>query len=836
MKKHYLLCLGAALMMTKANAQLHVSTAGTKNVLVEVSTGAWAGFCPDAFQDIQERILPTYPNAIIAAWHNMDRMAITGDPFGSTGLISAYPMATIDRAVFDTTVGQNRPWESFVGRRDTTAPKFDIDMLCTYNPSTRVIDITIQGKALTSLTGTWYMNGFVIEDSIASGPDTAYNQRNYYGSSFPTSCTGSPSWYAASGNPISPTSNFAHMYVVRNILCAGGNIWGESAFFNPAAGATATKHYTYVLPSTSDFRYVKVVGLVQKYGATTNDRAIENAVSAPVRSMPAGHTIATADSFNVYTNTLCSGPDFYLATHSYRPGMNIISFFGDGTSGSATVLSGGIDAGYASFSHTYATPGSYTVKHILTDGTGALDSTTYTYDYTLCNDLMIKYYFDANSNCNKDSAEQYIYSADLTAVDSNGVTIDTIAATSGFYYRAFGNPGDVYAFRSLSIPVGLSMYCPSTGIIYDTLQTTSYSLPTQYFGLTCTSTSNFDITQYASFRANTNRGSAGMILNNLYCTPTDATVSMNFSPKYEFYSASPTPASVVGNTVTWNVAALSQVTGPTYLGVSLRYNTTTGLLVTGDTVHSNYFAFPHTGDDDSTNNDCHHEDTVRGAYDPNYVAVSPEGYITAGTTLQYTIGFENTGNDTAFNIRVMDTLSDFVDPKSMTIVASSHEMLTAKLINTGHTTLKFDFPNINLLDSSHHDQCHGMIVFNIKTKTGLAAGTLITNHAGIFFDSNPAVRTNTAINIIGTPSKTINVATTETAAIFPNPAHDQLTIKTDNLDFNSVTITNMVGQKMLQQAITATTTNVDIKSLATGIYYVTLQGANATKVMKVVKN
>ncbi len=836
MNKNYLLCLGAMLLMTKANAQLHVSTAGTKNVLVEVGVGTWTGWAPDAFQDIQERILPTYPNAIIAAWHNMDPMAISGDPYGTTGYISGYPMATIDRSVFGTAVGQNRPWESFVGQRDTVAPKFDVDMMCTYNPVTRVIDVTVTGRALSSLTGIWYMNGLVIEDSIGSGPDTTYNQRNYYGTTYPTSCTGSPSWFAGFGNPISPTSNFAHMYVVRNVLCPGGNIWGESAFINPTAGATSTKHYSYTLPSTSDYRYVKVVGLVQKYGATTDDRAIENAVTAPARSMPAGHTTATADSFTVYTNGLCSGPDFYIATNSYRAGMTVTTEYGDGASGTATILSGGVSGGYAGFSHSYTTPGSYTVKHILSDGTGAIDSTTYTYEYTLCNDMALKFYFDANSNCAKDSSEPYIFGADLTAVDSNGVTIDTIAATSGFYYRAYGNPGDIYTFRVLSIPTGLSLYCPSTGVIYDTLRSTSYSLPTKYFGLTCTSTSNFDITQYASFRANTNRGRASMILSNLYCTPTDATVSMNFSPKYEYYSASPSPASVVGNTITWNVSALSEVSGPVNIGVMLKNNTTLGLLVTGDTVHSDYFAFPHTGDDDSTDNDCHHEDTVRGAYDPNYVAVSPEGYITAGTTLEYTIGFENTGNDTAFNIHVMDTLSDFVDPRSMTIVASSAEMVTAKLTNSGHTVLKFDFPNINLLDSSHHNQCHGMVVFNIKTKAGLAPGTLITNHAGIFFDSNPAVLTNTAINIIGSPSKTINVAVAETVSIYPNPAHDQLTIKMDKMDYSSATITNIVGPKMLQQAITGNTTNVDIKSLASGIYYVTLQGANATKVMKVVKN
>src|SRR5206468_3657927 len=96
----------------------------------------------------------------------------------------------------------------------------------------------------------------------------------------------------------------------------------------------------------------------------------------------------------------------------------------------------------------------------------------------------------------------------------------------------------------------------------------------------------------------------------------------------------------------------------------------------GDTVQSHFDIAPATGDADGTNNMIIIIDTVKGSWDPNEVLVTPT-CIPSGVSseqLQYTINFENTGNDTAHNIYVMDTLSNNVDISSMRIVMSSHEM------------------------------------------------------------------------------------------------------------------------------------------------------------------
>ena len=108
----------------------------------------------------------------------------------------------------------------------------------------------------------------------------------------------------------------------------------------------------------------------------------------------------------------------------------------------------------------------------------------------------------------------------------------------------------------------------------------------------------------------------------------------------------------------------------------------------------------YTGDIDTSNNTFTFCDSVRAAWDPNIKTVTPLGGIEAGELLTYTIQFENLGNDTAFNIHIIDTLSDNVDAGTFELLSSTHPV---NAIETGYGTtkiIKFDFPNIKLPDAS----------------------------------------------------------------------------------------------------------------------------------------
>jgi hypothetical protein len=126
-------------------------------------------------------------------------------------------------------------------------------------------------------------------------------------------------------------------------------------------------------------------------------------------------------------------------------------------------------------------------------------------------------------------------------------------------------------------------------------------------------------------------------------------------------------------------------------------------------------------------------------------------------------------------------------------------------------------------------------VYSIKVKDNLLSGTVIPNRAGIYFDSNPVVKTNTVNNIIGWPVGITTVNKDNRIELYPNPAINELTIKTMQGDFSSLSITSSVGNIVMQHTVSGTSTKLDIQTLPAGIYYVTLKGNSGVKVGKFVK-
>lgn len=167
-----------------------------------------------------------------------------------------------------------------------------------------------------------------------------------------------------------------------------------------------------------------------------------------------------------------------------------------------------------------------------------------------------------------------------------------------------------------------------------------------------------------------------------------------------------------------------------------------------------------------------------GSYDPNDKSAQPEGYGAAhyiydNTSIDYTVRFQNTGTDTAFNIYVLDTLSEYLDPTTLQLGSASHSY-TWEILADG--VLKVNFRNIMLPDSNINEATsHGFFKYRIAQKQGNPLGALIENSAAIYFDNNPPVITNTVFHTIG-EDFVQTTAVFETAAknidflIFPNPS------------------------------------------------------------------
>ncbi len=538
---------------------------------------------------------------------------------------------------------------------------------------------------------------------------------------------------------------------------------------------------------------------------------------------------------HVITNvpdTACYGPELSLEICGTSATHNLITAFGDGTSGSASFAS----SPSVHITHPYTYPGTYTIKQWLYNGTALIDSTRYAYQYNYCRTLPIKLFNDNNGNCLYDAGDWLLHQPFTIGVDSNGIAIDTLPATSGLYYKAYGPAGTVYSFRIVSKPAGVMLTCPSTGVIYDTITAYANTYGAKYFGFTGASSSYFDLYQLITTRCGRHTALLDINVDNFHNTPVSPVMSLDFGSNYGFASSIPPPLSVVGNVATWNLGTTTCMDiAPKMIHIHLERPMP--WLTPGDTVQMNYMVGPTTGDSNTANNAVIRIDTVKASFDPNDITVSPSGYIpSTSTLLQYTIRFENTGNDTAHNIFVLDTLSEYLDVRTLHMLGASANMDIFIDKQPGMNVVKFDFPNIMLPDSSHHGLCDGMLVFTIQTKDGLADGTVIPHKVGIYFDDNEPIQTNTARNIVGIPTLGVaEVSKNSKVEVYPNPVNSELTIKTEKGAYSSYTITNSIGQVLMQQPLQGPKTAVDVKALAAGLYYVSLRGDGGNVVRKFVK-
>ena len=132
------------------------------------------------------------------------------------------------------------------------------------------------------------------------------------------------------------------------------------------------------------------------------------------------------------------------------------------------------------------------------------------------------------------------------------------------------------------------------------------------------------------------------------------------------------------------------------------------------------------------------------AVDPNDKVVMPPGirdehYTLTGDALTYTIRFENLGNAEAIDITIVDTLDSAFDMSSFKVRNSSFPVLT---MIEGHV-VTFFLKNIWLVEKGT-----GFVTFEIKAHSDVPDLTAVENLAGIVFDFNQPILTNTTMNTL----------------------------------------------------------------------------------------
>lgn len=228
---------------------------------------------------------------------------------------------------------------------------------------------------------------------------------------------------------------------------------------------------------------------------------------------------------------------------------------------------------------------------------------------------------------------------------------------------------------------------------------------------------------------------------------------------------------------------------------------------------------------------------LRCSYDPNDKSVMPTGvgvekYTLKDVDLQYLIRFENTGNDTAYHVTIYDTLDVNLNKSTFKILGSSHEV-QAEIHPSG--LVVFYFENIMLPDTNTNmEAAQGFVRFSISPVLGLDERTVISNTAGIVFDSNPAIITNTVHNTMITEISDIvtDIREKEKREIlyYPNPASEYVYIRGWNTTHTEVY--NSQGILIIK----TTEREISVRDWSAGIYLflsVNEKGekAGATRVM-----
>lgn len=224
------------------------------------------------------------------------------------------------------------------------------------------------------------------------------------------------------------------------------------------------------------------------------------------------------------------------------------------------------------------------------------------------------------------------------------------------------------------------------------------------------------------------------------------------------------------------------------------------------------------------------------SYDPNDKAAQPAGYgaahyIEQNVALDYKVRFQNTGTDTAFNIVILDTLSQHLDISSLQMGASSHSYNWAII---GGNVLRVSFPNIMLVDSNANEPLsHGFFRYRINQQVDNPLGTVIENTAAIYFDYNPPIFTNTTFHTVGENFIPIRLTVDEIynngveVLVYPNPFDQQTTIEVKGQQYDDLQLLVVdVAGRVVTTEFVSSDNKVQLSrgNLQAGIYFYQLKG------------
>lgn len=449
---------------------------------------------------------------------------------------------------------------------------------------------------------------------------------------------------------------------------------------------------------------------------------------------------------------------------------------------------------------------------------------------TYANTLRGTVYYDQNGNGRQDPTEGAFPKPLTSALTQGTATVYTAVSTIG-QLQAYALSG-AYALSLAQVPQYYTVSQPGSGSYAGTFSGSTQLVSGQDFGLAPIANQadiRATLTPYGAARPGFTTRYRLTVENVGTTTVASGTATVALDSRMAYISSTPS-GSRAGQTVTWTYGSLAPFARLEYdVLFSLPTNTVLG------TVLNTAATAPLAADVAPADNTATLAQTVVGAYDPNSIEVNYERLtptqVTAQQPLDYTIHFQNLGTAAATIVVLSDTL-DFrkLNLASLMLVAQSHSCLwslTTAGPEKGLLTVRF--PNINLPERNIDViRSQGFVRFRVQPRTTLTVGEIIPNHAGIVFDYNAPVVTNTATTavLLATTALASHDAPAWTA--YPNPATEAISIAADLASAGKVVIEllDMLGRPLRRQLLTVPAGPlrqlVDLRGLAAGVYQLRL--------------
>ncbi|MBU6325784.1 MAG: hypothetical protein KJS92_09875, partial [Bacteroidetes bacterium] len=145
--------------------------------------------------------------------------------------------------------------------------------------------------------------------------------------------------------------------------------------------------------------------------------------------------------------------------------------------------------------------------------------------------------------------------------------------------------------------------------------------------------------------------------------------------------------------------------------------------------------------------------------------------------IQYVIRFENFGIDTVYQVQVIDTIDISLNMAYIRESGSSHPFTRQMILDPalpGKAIFIYTFSNINLPPNSSANpewtQSKGFFGLNVGLKAGNRPGTVIKNRAGVMFDLEASVLSNTVTCMLtGNNGRQNDENPASALMLYPNP-------------------------------------------------------------------